>query len=48
MADIRVKPVKRTPIWVWMLVVLLVIAAGAAVIYFWPTLNPALLSLLSV
>ena len=46
MADIRVKPTKRTPVWIWLLVVLLVIAASAAIYWFWPQLNPAALSLL--
>jgi len=46
MADIRVKPTKRTPTWIWLLVVLLLAAAGAALYWFWPSLNPAVLTLL--
>ena len=41
MADIRVKPTKRTPVWVWILIALVVIAALAAVLWVTGVVDPA-------
>ena len=41
MADIRVKPTKRTPVWVWIVIALVVLAAVAAVLWYTGVLTPA-------
>lgn len=46
MADIRVKPIKRRPIWLWLFVVLLVAVAIGAYLAFGRPAAPATLTLL--
>ena len=41
MADIRVKPTKRTPVWIWLLAALLVVAAVLAYLWFAGVIAPA-------